>query len=153
VLVELPPDRVQGLENVIESLTEHRMVPILAQPERNQFLLNHPEKVPPLVHRGCLLQVTADSLMGTFGAPPKKMAEWLIECGLVHVVASDAHGAMTRRPRLHDAYGRLKSRFGQNIAHLLCSHNPAAIASGRRVAPPPKGRQIGLFAKLLGRVA
>jgi protein-tyrosine phosphatase len=153
VLVELPPDRCQGLEHVIESLRGERIVPILAQPERNQVLLAHPEKVPPLVHRGCLLQLTADSLLGTFGSAPKKMAEWLIECGLAHVVASDGHGASTRRPRMDEVYERLRKRFGQSLALLLCSRNPAAIASGRRVTTPPKGRQIGLFARLLGRVA
>jgi protein-tyrosine phosphatase len=81
------------------------------------------------------------------------MAEWLIECGLAHVVASDGHGASTRRPRMDEVYERLRKRFGQSLALLLCSRNPAAIASGRRVTTPPKGRQIGLFARLLGRVA
>jgi protein-tyrosine phosphatase len=63
------------------------------------------------------------------------MAETLLDEGLVHLVASDAHGVHVRRPLLRRAYERIAARIDESTANELCSRNPALIAAGRAVAP------------------
>ena len=111
------------------------MVGVLSHPERNQGLLRRPELIEPLVQRGGLMQITADSLTGTFGATCQRMARWLLQEDLVHFVATDAHGARSRRPLMSRAFQQVAEIAGRERAVELCCRNPAAAASGGEVVP------------------
>jgi len=150
VLLELPHELYFPLEDVLESLRRVGMVGILSHPERNQGLLKQSRLVPPLVDRGCLMQVTCGSLLGTFGASAQQMCEWMLEQGLVHFLATDAHGHSARRPLMKHAFERAKRIVGEEIAVDLCCRNPAAVAAGADVAGQrykikPRGFLAGLF--------
>ena len=68
------------------------------------------------------------------GDAPREMSEWMLREGLVHVVATDAHGIRSRRPRLTRAYDRIVELAGAETAEMLCATTPAAIACGAEVA-------------------
>jgi protein-tyrosine phosphatase len=113
-------------------------------------LLKQPQLVAPLVDRGCLMQVTCGSLTGTFGAAPQRMAEWMLEQGLVHFLATDAHGPQARRPLMRHAYRRAEEIGGDEMAVDICCRNPADVAAGREVQvkryrPKPRSFWAGLF--------
>ena len=57
------------------------MVPIITHPERNQPLLKNPEMVLAICRAGCLVQVTANAVTGSWGSRSQKMAEWLLKRG------------------------------------------------------------------------
>jgi protein-tyrosine phosphatase len=150
VLLELPHELYFPLEDVLESLRRAGFVGILSHPERNQGLLKQPRLIPPLVDRGCLMQVTCGSLLGTFGPASQQMSEWMLEQGLVHFLATDAHGHNARRPLMKHAFERAKQILGEEIAVDLCCRNPAAVAAGADVASQryqvkPRGFLAGLF--------
>jgi tyrosine-protein phosphatase YwqE len=63
----------------------------------------------------------------------------LLARGLVHVVASDAHDPEHRHPRLDEAYGIVRLRYGEEEADTLFTHNPQAIIDG---VPLAGGKQI-----------
>jgi protein-tyrosine phosphatase len=86
-----------------------------------------------LVERGCLLQVTAGSLTGAFGSQVQKFACSLVEQGLVHFIATDAHGTKTRPPVLRPAFMRVAELVGENTAQDLCCRNPRTVAAGGAV--------------------
>jgi protein-tyrosine phosphatase len=135
VLIELPFEVYLPLEPVLADLARRKLVGILAHPERNDGILRRPEQLTPVVDAGCLTQITASSLYGTFGPESKELAEWLLEQGLVHVVASDGHGTRSRRPLIRRAHERVESLVDRQTADELCCHNPARIAAGRSVRP------------------
>lgn len=145
VLLELPHEMYFPLEPLLKQLQAAGMVGILSHPERNQGLLNEPQLVAPLVEAGCLMQVTAGSFNGTFGPPAQQLAEWMLERGLVHFVATDAHGPRSRRPLMSAAYQRVAGLAGEETALALCCRNPAAVAAGQDVAGI--GRRQGLLAR------
>ena len=134
VLLELPHELYVPLEGLLRTLRAAGMVGILSHPERNQGILREPQIVERLVRAGCLMQVTAGSLVGAFGRQICEFSEWLVEEGLVHVVATDAHGTNRRRPIMSRAYDRVVELAGAPVAEALCCQNPAAIAEGREVA-------------------
>jgi len=139
VLVELPHDICLPLEPILDDLSRRKMVGILAHPERNHGILRRPEALAPLVDAGCLTQITAGSLGGTFGPEAEELAEWLLAEGLVHFVASDGHGSRSRRPIVRRAHDRVAAITDQQTADDLCCHNPDRAAKGQSVRP---GRRL-----------
>ena len=135
VLIELPHELYLPIETILADLARKKLVGILAHPERNQGLLRRPELLAPLVDAGCLTQVTASSLCGTFGPDAKELAIWLLENGLVHVVASDGHGPRSRRPLIRRAHEFVEAIIDRQTADDLCCHNPARVAAGQSVRP------------------
>jgi protein-tyrosine phosphatase len=107
------------------------MIPIITHPERNRPLLNHPETVLQLVEQGCLVQVTANAVTGSWGPKSKKMAEWLLKREAIHVIASDAHDPVHRRPIMSEAREAVAELAGAEVAEALVTHNPAAIVEGK----------------------
>lgn len=130
VLLELPHELYFPLEPVLQRLESIRMVGILSHPERNHGLLTQPWLLRPLVQAGCLMQVTAGSLCGTFGPASQRLAESMLDDGLVHFIATDAHGARARRPLMRRAFELVSKRVGRENALAMCCHHPAAVARG-----------------------
>lgn len=128
------------VDHQILSLTSRGMVPVITHPERNQALLNNPQQVLKLVERGCLVQVTANAITGAWGSRSKKMAEWLLEQQAIHVVASDAHDPVRRKPVLSEARDAVTQLAGAAVADALVTDNPAAIVEGKSLPylPVPK---------------
>ena len=145
VLLELPHEIYVPLEGLVEQLERAGMVGILSHPERNQGILKEPELIRPLVERGCLMQVTAGSLMGTFGTRSADLSVDMLERNEVHFLATDAHGPKSRRPLLSRAFERAAELVGEDKAFEICCHNPAAVAEGRSVViTPPKSPSRGI---------
>ena len=146
VLLELPHELYFPLEPVLRQLDRYEMVGILSHPERNQGILRQPEVLAPLIEAGCLMQVTAGSLCGSFGAEIRDFSEWMLAEGFVHFVATDAHGVDTRRPVMSEAFERVCDLADENVGELLCCNNPAQVADGQDVKP-------GLVSVRRGRLA
>lgn len=139
VLLELPHELYFPLEGILDALSSQGLIGILSHPERNRGILRDCDLLGPLVDAGCLMQVTAGSLMGTFGSASQRLSEWMVAEGLVHFIATDAHGRKSRRPLLRRAFDRVAELTDQQTATELCSVNPAFVARKQRV---PAGRRI-----------
>jgi protein-tyrosine phosphatase len=133
VLLELPHELYFPLEKLIEELAAAGIVGILSHPERNEGILARPAVLRPLVDAGCLMQITAGSLVGAFGPQVQTFCDQLVEQRLVHFVSTDAHSAKTRRPVLRPAFDRLVRRAGCDFAEAVCCSNPAQVAAGLTV--------------------
>lgn len=140
VLLELPHELYLPLDRIMVSLAERNIVGILSHPERNQGLQCERKHIASLVERGCLTQITAGSLMGTFGPRCQELACWMLDEGLVHFIATDAHGVRSRRPLLRRAYELACQRVGEDTAADLCCGHPQAVLEGRSV-PAGRGRR------------
>lgn len=138
VLLELPHELYLPLEGLLEELDSAGVSGILSHPERNLGILQRPGIASSLVEAGCLMQVTAGSLVGAFGARIQRFSEELIKQGLVHFIATDAHGSKSRRPLVRRSFDRVAELAGDHAALELCSENPARVAAGECV---PAGRR------------
>jgi protein-tyrosine phosphatase len=138
VLLELPHELYMPLEPLLNELKSVRLVGILSHPERNLGLLEDPRPIEGLVDAGCLMQVTAGSLLGGFGEPIQRFSESLLEQGLVHFISTDAHGVTSRRPLLRRAFERVAELTNWQTACELCCRWPAQVAAGGQV---PAGRR------------
>ena len=124
-----------GLEGQLRRLVADDVVPLLAHPERNPEVQAAPERLERVLRVGALAQVTIDSLAGRFGRRARRAADRLIELGLVHVLASDAHSAGSYslgREELAKAVG------SRRLARYLTTDAPAAIAAGEALPERPR---------------
>ncbi len=149
VLLELPHELYLPLEPVLEQLHGARMVGVLSHPERNRGILGSPELVAPLLEKGCLMQITAGSLVGMFGPHCQRLTEWMVRRSMVHFVATDAHGSRSRRPLMQRAKDRISELAGPDVAAALCCGNPARVVAGEDVeVRVPAARKRGLLSWL-----
>jgi protein-tyrosine phosphatase len=125
---------------IFAALLAAGMRPIITHPERNRLLRGRIDEMGSWVQLGCLIQVTAQSLLGRFGKSAQDASAALMKRGLVHVLASDGHDLKHRPPVLNEAHQHLLARFGEETARRLCVSNPRAIIDGRSVEPvsPPE---------------
>ncbi len=137
ILLELPHELYFPIDPVLNELQTMGIQGILSHPERNLGLRAQPKLIPILVDAGCLMQVTAGSLVGTFGPAAKTMSESMLKAGHVHFLATDAHRAKSRRPLIRRAYERAVELVGTPTAIKICSENPGLVVTGDRV---PSGR-------------
>jgi protein-tyrosine phosphatase len=148
VLMELPLGRFPlGTDRLIYDLRLEGITPVIAHPERSLVKTDQLQQVEGLVRQGALMQINAGSILGRFGRHPRRMAERLLERGLAHVVASDAHDVQGRSfCLLADAYRRTVGILGRDQAERLFVRNPGSILAGenlmeaRRADAHPSGR-------------
>jgi len=154
VLLELPHELYLPLDRLLADFKGARLTGILSHPERNQGIMAQPGVVRSLVSAGCLIQVTAGSLVGAFGSRVRDLAERLVAQGLVHFVSTDAHSPRSRPPLLAGAFDRVVELAGGSLAEELFCRNPAAVAAGRAVTPGPrKAARLARFGWLPWRKA
>jgi protein-tyrosine phosphatase len=121
-----------------ERLLELRIAgftPVLAHPERNADVQRAPSLLAPFVHGGTLVQVTAASLDGRLGAASRQAASHLVETGLAHMIASDAHTPDIRAAGMRSAGNEIPNPA---LAEWLTSDVPRALVDGRRVPERPQ---------------
>jgi protein-tyrosine phosphatase len=142
VLLECPFSPATGLDLMVGDLQRRGYDVLLAHPERSPSFLHSPALLAKLVERGALAQVTAGSLTGAFGDTVRGAAETMLERGIVHVIASDAHDERHRPPGLSGVLDGPQAEWMTETA-------PAAIVEGRPLPErPPLPRPGGLRARL-----
>lgn len=137
ILLEFPPVNL-GLDPVglVHELHVAGSIPIIAHPERIPWLQEDEDALAALTDRGALLQITAGALTGAMGRAPGRCAHRLMDQGLVSFVASDAHNATTRPPRLHEAFTMAGDRWGADAAQRLFLDNPARVLADQPIGEP-----------------
>ena len=144
LMVEFPESFLSPpMDEVLRQFAARGIVPVVTHPERNPILQGSPEICERWIGQGCLAQVTAQSITGEFGRAAKDTAWALLRRGFVHFVASDAHDAVHRPPRLDLARQVLERELGPEVAVLLFQQNPQAVIEDLPIDPGP----IPLFSR------
>jgi protein-tyrosine phosphatase len=152
LLLECPFAPIGGaMEPMVADLRRRGFQVLLAHPERSPTFQRDVRRLERLVELGASAQVTAGSLAGSFGGLVSRTASAMLEAGLVHVIASDAHDTRRRTPDLRVAAEQLTQRYGDLEDQLawMTEEVPAAIVDGRPLpARPPLPQPRGLRARL-----
>ena len=128
MLLELPHGQVPvGAERFTGWLRKQGVLPLIAHPERNKDVMRNLAKLDPFIEQGCLLQVTAGSLVGSFGEPAQRRARELLDRGDIYAVATDAHNLANRPPMLGAARAFIAGAAGEAAAAALTHGNPHAL--------------------------
>jgi protein-tyrosine phosphatase len=126
-----------GLRDLVFRLGVRGFRIVLAHPERNAEVQAHPERLRELVAAGVAVQITAASLDGRIGRRPREAARTLLDAGLAHLLASDAHAPEVRVIGMGAAVGALDD---EALARWLTRDVPAALLAGRPLPERPGNR-------------
>lgn len=128
MLLEFPHSQIPvGADKLVQWLLLQKIRPLIAHPERNKDVMRAQSKIEPFVGMGCMLQVTASSLLGQFGARAKEVAEYFLAQNWVSVLATDAHDAIHRPPQLSAVRELLVGQGKSALATRLLETTPARI--------------------------
>jgi protein-tyrosine phosphatase len=129
-----------GIDDLVLELVraDHRVV--LAHPERCPAFQREPRVLYSLVDQGVLTSVTAGSLVGRFGSSVRRFAMRLVDAGIVHNVASDAHDAQQRSPSIAR---ELEQAGLSSLREWLTVEVPGAILAGAHAIPPAPEPPVG----------
>ena len=139
VLLETPYGAIApSFEAAIDRLWSLGYRVLLAHPERNRGFQQAPGFLVELVRRGLLVQLTASSVASQDGRSRSRALAWrLIDNGLAHVIASDAHSATTfRPPNLASAVAQLAG-LHPALARWMVIDAPLAVLAGSPLPPVP----------------
>ncbi|MFC1569213.1 tyrosine-protein phosphatase [bacterium] len=138
LLFELPlGDFPSDTNERIFQLNLDKVTLILAHPERNIYIMNHPETAFEMVNRGVLMQMNAGSITGVFGKRVKRVAEILMKHHLVHFVGSDCHNVYSRPMILSEAFHLIHKNYGAETAKNLFHRYPALAIKGDPIHAAP----------------
>ena len=138
LLVEPPFTSVaEGFEEAVFDLQRRGHRVLIAHPERCAAFQLDRYMIHSLVDAGALVSITAGSLVGRFGGHVQRFALTLVEAGMVHNVASDAHDLSGRPPGALMEIGRAGL---DRLADWLTEEVPAAILTDSEIPPRPTGK-------------
>ena len=135
LVAELPSQMMPpNIRELVYALQLRQIIPIITHPERHASMQQDPGLLRQLVEAGALAQVTAGSLTGEFGPVARRAANKMLERNLIHLIATDAHGAAKRRPVLTAGLAAAAAIVGEEAARAMVLDVPRAILAGDPVS-------------------
>ncbi|MFC4557948.1 tyrosine-protein phosphatase [Virgibacillus kekensis] len=139
VLVELPSLQVpKYTTQLLFDMQIAGYKPVIVHPERNQELLENPDKLYRIVKNGGLTQITAANLLGLRGKKIQRFTNQLIDANLTHFIASDAHGVKNRSFHMREAFTYIKKTYGNATAFNFMENSDLAITGQTINIEPPE---------------
>ncbi len=134
VLFEMPLNNEPlNLYNVIYSLQENKIVPILAHPERYSFIQKEPDLVYELIQKGCLMQANYGSIIGLYGSKAQIIVQKLLETNQIHFLGSDVHKEKSIYPKIPEALNKIEQIIGPEKLEQLTTTNPKLVLSNKKI--------------------
>lgn len=132
LLAEFPFDAPgEYINSMLKKTTAMNYRPVIAHPERYSAVRRDPALLPDWFDRGYILQLNKGSILGAFGSRVRTTALEMLDSGLCHVIASDAHGSISRTPSIANLIDFLNDRYKPEYIALLLDENPRRILENR----------------------
>ena len=100
---------------IIERIKEKGYEPLLAHPERYQYMDDSDYKM--WKQRGVLLQLNLPSLVGAYGPLVQRKAEWLLKEGMYDYSGTDTHSAVQMEMFLNSMISKKMVKRALSIKH------------------------------------
>ena len=123
------PDYV---DKMLARIVECGVCPVIAHPERYEFIQDKPLIAQQWKDRGYLMQANKGSFIGRFGRRARHLAYRLLGGNLLSVIASDCHGPYRRTPFLLETYEELSESYSKKQLKILFEENPMRICLNQR---------------------
>ena len=134
VLFEMPLNAEPlNLYDVIYSLQENKLIPVLAHPERYSFIQKDPELVYDIIQKGVLMQANYGSILGIYGEKAQMIVRKFLENNMIHFLGSDVHRQNTIYKKIPRALEQIKEIVGNEKLEELTTINPKLAIENKRI--------------------
>ena len=133
-MIEFSPKSTQAqIQKGVDDFMYYGYRPVIAHAERYQVLRRDKALLDYVLSRGALLQLNADSVLGSRGFAAARFCRRMLKEGKASFIASDAHDLHKRPPVLQKCFAYVNQKYGEGYAHVLFYDNPVAMLSGEGV--------------------
>ena len=122
------------MDSCLRQVASAGYIPVVAHPERYDAVQWDPERLWVWEERGFVFQLNKGSVLGTLGSRAEQAAHELLELGLAHLFASDAHNCDRRTPIMDGLYRWTEEFCDPECAYMLLKENPSRILKGEPIA-------------------
>lgn len=134
VLFEMPLNvEPMNLYDVIYSLEENKLIPVLAHPERYSFVQKEPELINDLIDKGVLMQANYGSILGRYGQKAEFIVKKFFENNMIHFLGSDVHRQSTIYKTIPEALSKIEAIIGEDKLKELTTTNPELALKNKRI--------------------
>ena len=134
VLFEMPlNNEPMELYDVIYSMQENKLIPVLAHPERYSFIQKEPELVYDLIEKGCLMQANYGSILGQYGQKAEYIVRRFFENNMIHFLGTDVHRQNSIYSKVPRAMQEIEQIVGPEKLQELTTTNPKLALANKRI--------------------
>ncbi len=134
VLFEMPlNEEPMNLYDVIYSLQENKLIPVLAHPERYAFVQKEPELIYDLIQKGCYMQANYGSILGQYGKKAQFLVRQFLANNMIHFLGSDVHRQNSIYPKIPQAIDLIKETIGSQKFEELSTINPELALANKKI--------------------
>lgn len=134
VLFEMPLNSEPlNLYDVIYSMQENKLIPVLAHPERYSFIQKEPELVYDLIEKGVLMQANYGSILGQYGEKAQMIVRKFLENDMIHFLGSDVHRQKTIYRKIPQALEAIADIIGDEKLERLTTINPNLALKNKKI--------------------
>lgn len=111
--------------------------PVVAHPERYGVIQRDPLLLTRWARLGYVLQLNKGSVLGAFGSLVEQTANAILELGIAHLFASDAHSSLSRTPHMGGLIQWTEEYCDPDYAAILLEENPSLLLRGKSIMGDP----------------
>ena len=115
------------LEHEIDKMLEAGFKPILAHPERYEFVKKDIKNLDKFINKGVLLQSNYGSIVGFYGKTAEKTVRKLLKTKAITFLASDTHFVNTIYAAMPDIKRKLQSVISDEYFYDITEYNAREI--------------------------
>ena len=134
VLIELPmQSELPNLKNVIYALLGNGYIPVIAHPERYNYVKEDPNWLLDYIELGVLFQSNYGSIIGMYGKEAQKTVKLLLKHDMIHFLGSDVHRAKTVYARMPEILQELQKVLEKQKLKNLTEINPEQVLANEPI--------------------
>lgn len=134
ILIEFSPTNFpKNINDIIYEVKIRGIIPIIAHVERYINVQEDINTIYECIKEGALIQMNASSIIGKNGKIAESTSKKLLDCNMVHFIATDAHSSTRRRPLMKDAYNYILKFYGKEIANNLFEKNAMLVINNEEI--------------------
>lgn len=123
------------MDEMLRTLRSYGYRIVVAHPERYEAVQREPRLAEKWFSEGYVLQMNKGSILGAFGPKVLQTASLMLDSGLIHLMASDAHGTTRRTTDMRPLRQRLQERCHDQYVRVLLDENPHRLIEGADMVP------------------
>ena len=136
LLIEFPMnEKPKDINNIIYELKIKGIIPIIAHPERYDYVEKNPNLVLEWIEEGALLQSNYGSIIGVYGSGPQKTIKKLLKKDLIDFLATDIHYPNNKiYLNIDKIRKKIKKQISEERFIELTNTNPKKIIENKEIS-------------------
>ncbi len=134
ILFELPFNvKPINLYEVIYDILQNGYIPILAHPERYEFVQQNPKIINELIEKGVLMQGNYGSFVGQYGERAQIIIKKLLKNNMIHFLGTDVHRKNTIYNKIPKILFQVEKFIGTEQLEQITTINPKLVLEDKLI--------------------